>query len=275
MKKRYKTLLYSSLFTLALGITSCEDYLDKNPDRQKLEDEIRRNTDYAKVDVELSLYYFIHIDNGLALSSPRRASRTMAAGTGTITAASSHSQASMHWDYMSHHSNIDVPTSVIYRSRDGNLPSMSNEEGPGGEVFFDVRRGLVSTAHGTDVYAPPPLFARSHVSISPTSSLRTAQLLSRLLRSRATANTLRTVYPALYVRMFLRASLHYQRDIRQGSDFYTVYVRPTSAPLASQGEAQVSHDDERLQDEVRFVKFSSISWSHDSQGFFYQVSGLP
>ena len=29
MKKRYKTLLYSSLFTLALGITSCEDYWTK------------------------------------------------------------------------------------------------------------------------------------------------------------------------------------------------------------------------------------------------------
>ena len=32
MKQRYKTLLYSSLFTLALGTTACEDYLDKNPD---------------------------------------------------------------------------------------------------------------------------------------------------------------------------------------------------------------------------------------------------
>lgn len=32
MKQRYKTLLYSSLFTLTLGTTACEDYLDKNPD---------------------------------------------------------------------------------------------------------------------------------------------------------------------------------------------------------------------------------------------------
>ena len=32
MKQRYKTLFYSSLFTLALGVTSCEDYLDKDPD---------------------------------------------------------------------------------------------------------------------------------------------------------------------------------------------------------------------------------------------------
>lgn len=33
------------------------EYLDQNPDRQKLEDEIRRNTDYAKVDVALLSRY--------------------------------------------------------------------------------------------------------------------------------------------------------------------------------------------------------------------------
>lgn len=31
-----------------------------------------------------------------------------------------------------------------------------------------------------------------------------------------------------------------------------------------------SHDDSRLPDEIRFVKFSSITWTHDSKGFFYQ-----
>lgn len=32
MKNIYKTLLYSSLFVFALGMSSCEDYLDKDPD---------------------------------------------------------------------------------------------------------------------------------------------------------------------------------------------------------------------------------------------------
>lgn len=60
----------------------------------------------------------------------------------------------------------------------------------------------------------------------------------------------------------------------QGSDFFTIYVRSTSAPLAAIDGVQVSHDDNRLADEIRFVKFSSITWSHDSKGFFYQVGPL-
>lgn len=33
----------------------------------------------------------------------------------------------------------------------------------------------------------------------------------------------------------------------------------------------MSHDDGRLPEEIRYVKFSSITWTHDSKGFFYQV----
>lgn len=57
----------------------------------------------------------------------------------------------------------------------------------------------------------------------------------------------------------------------QGSDFCTVYVRKTDTPLEEKGDKRPSHDDGRLPDEIRFVKFSNITWTHDSKGFFYQV----
>ncbi|KAF8631993.1 hypothetical protein AX17_004938 [Amanita inopinata Kibby_2008] len=54
-----------------------------------------------------------------------------------------------------------------------------------------------------------------------------------------------------------------------GSDFSTIYVRPTSAPLAPSNSRE-KHDTGILSDELKFVKFSSISWTRDSKGFFYQ-----
>ena len=48
----------------------------------------------------------------------------------------------------------------------------------------------------------------------------------------------------------------------------------TSAPFppADAGEDfKPGPDDGRLPDEIRFVKFSSIAWTHDDKGFFYQV----
>ncbi|KIL67398.1 hypothetical protein M378DRAFT_74086 [Amanita muscaria Koide BX008] len=54
-----------------------------------------------------------------------------------------------------------------------------------------------------------------------------------------------------------------------GSDFSTIYIRSTCTPLASV-DGRVPNDDGRLPDELKFVKFSSISWTKDSKGFFYQ-----
>ncbi|KAF8266710.1 prolyl oligopeptidase [Lactarius quietus] len=51
---------------------------------------------------------------------------------------------------------------------------------------------------------------------------------------------------------------------RSGSDFTNIYIRSTENPLTD------AKNDLRLSDELRFVKFSSIAWTHDSKGFFYQ-----
>jgi prolyl oligopeptidase len=68
------------------------------------------------------------------------------------------------------------------------------------------------------------------------------------------------------------ASASYSRDgkwfayalSRSGSDFTNVYIRSTENPLTD------AKNDLRLSDELRFVKFSSIAWTHNSKGFFYQ-----
>ncbi|KAG8984689.1 hypothetical protein FRB90_005160, partial [Tulasnella sp. 427] len=55
-----------------------------------------------------------------------------------------------------------------------------------------------------------------------------------------------------------------------GSDFFTIYVRPSSKPFDKRPEGGFLNDPDRLPDIIRFVKFSSIVWTHDSKGFFYQ-----
>ena len=42
--------------------------------------------------------------------------------------------------------------------------------------------------------------------------------------------------------------------------------------MQKEGGPRASHDNGRLPEEIRFAKFSAISWSHDNKGFFYQVS---
>lgn len=54
---------------------------------------------------------------------------------------------------------------------------------------------------------------------------------------------------------------------RFGSDYWTIYVRPTSSPL-SQASAAQGRDD-RLPDEVGWSKGSNITWTKDSKGFLY------
>ncbi|KAF9449560.1 hypothetical protein P691DRAFT_799170 [Macrolepiota fuliginosa MF-IS2] len=51
---------------------------------------------------------------------------------------------------------------------------------------------------------------------------------------------------------------------QSGSDESTLYIRPTDAPLNKRD------DTGKLPDEIKHVKFSSLEWTPDSKGFFYQ-----
>ncbi|KAH7107917.1 prolyl oligopeptidase [Auriculariales sp. MPI-PUGE-AT-0066] len=57
---------------------------------------------------------------------------------------------------------------------------------------------------------------------------------------------------------------------RSGSDFATIYVRSTDSPFRKDVEGSApDFKAGQLSDEIRFVKFSGITWSPDSKGFFY------
>ncbi|GBE79106.1 hypothetical protein SCP_0203030 [Sparassis crispa] len=160
------------------------EYLDKNPERKVLEDEVRKNTDFAK------------------FSPP-----------------SLKGDGRWYWTYNSGLQGHPV----IYRSQDDKLPDFTKVEGPGGEPFFD----------------------------------------SNLLSSDGSA--------ALATAAFSHCGKFYAYGIsRSGSDFYTIYIRPTSADFVAAGDSLPSHDDQRLSEEIRYVKFCGIMWTHDSKGFFYQ-----
>ncbi|CDZ97299.1 prolyl oligopeptidase [Phaffia rhodozyma] len=51
---------------------------------------------------------------------------------------------------------------------------------------------------------------------------------------------------------------------KSGSDWYTAYVRST------EGSFEGVDDARKLGDKVEFVKHSSLTWTHDDKGFFYQ-----
>ncbi|KAJ3496917.1 hypothetical protein NLJ89_g10419 [Agrocybe chaxingu] len=53
-----------------------------------------------------------------------------------------------------------------------------------------------------------------------------------------------------------------------GSDCMTIYVRSSDSPLTK--EVDMTNDIGRFPEEIKFVKFSSITWTPGSKGFFYQ-----
>lgn len=56
---------------------------------------------------------------------------------------------------------------------------------------------------------------------------------------------------------------------KSGSDWFKVYFRSTDSPLREGGEHQDGGNG-RLPDVLEHVKFSSIAWTHDDSGIFYQ-----
>ncbi|GLB33294.1 putative prolyl oligopeptidase [Lyophyllum shimeji] len=59
-----------------------------------------------------------------------------------------------------------------------------------------------------------------------------------------------------------------------GSDFVTIFLRATDSPLSEAAKAS-GKDDNRMSDVIEYVKFSTIKWSKDSKGFFYQRYPAP
>lgn len=55
-----------------------------------------------------------------------------------------------------------------------------------------------------------------------------------------------------------------------GSDFFTIYVRKTTSPF-QRVDGERPDITQGVLDIVRFAKFTTIEWTHDNKGFFYQV----
>lgn len=146
---------------------------------------------------------------------------------------------------------------VLCRSSDSILPDFSQSDNVG-EIFFDV-----SVLFSSRVMIPMMPFS-SQICFPQMARPRFRCMISLIVESISHTASLSPCVASC------RSLIAYNDETSQGSDFWTVYVRPTSCPLAP-GNGSVSNDDGRLPDELKFVKFSSISWTKDSQGFFYQV----
>jgi hypothetical protein len=148
---------------------------------------------------------------------------------------------------------------VMYRSSDSTLPTFSadTDNGPGGEVFFDVCP-----------FSSLPAFSCSRAAhqVNLLSEDGTAALAT-------SAFSRDGKYFAYGVSRSVCSSTATQRlnlTWEQGSDFCTVYVRSKDAPLAQSGDKRPSHDDARLSgtlvscqtdDETDSTKTSSASSS--------------
>ncbi|KAG8983145.1 hypothetical protein FRB94_005978, partial [Tulasnella sp. JGI-2019a] len=76
---------------------------------------------------------------------------------------------------------------------------------------------------------------------------------------------------ALSITAFSRCGKYFAYGVSlSGSDFFTTYVRSTDSPFNTRPEKGLVDPTGRLDDIIRFCKFSSVTWTHDSKGFFYQ-----
>lgn len=144
-----------------------------------------------------------------------------------------------------------LPQYVLYRTKEPDQPfpefDPNGPDGPEelGEVFFDVKIGLPTQKRDLMLSLQPNLLVED-----------------------GTAHLATTA--------FSRCGTYFAYGVSlSGSDFFTIYVRKTSSPYASRPPGGFVNDKGREPDVVRFVKFSSIVWTHDSRGFLYQVRRTP
>jgi len=153
---------------------------------------------------------------------------------------------------------------VIYRTLGTELPDFSKPDIEQ-EVFFDVRAGSRSHYHFRKLTEDPPISKSNLLSEDKTASLQVTSFSDdgkyfAYAVSRSVSWIASSRCPV------------FGTDEHQGSDFSTIYVRSTDSPfrIGEDGKAPDFREGQ-FQDELRFVKFSGISWTPDSKGFFYGV----